>query len=377
LPLSHAHAQAGVRRKWNAMHDLGRILSAAAQLETESAALATIVRTTGSTYRRPGARMLITTGGEMIGAVSGGCLEEQVAHVAQEVLATGEAVLLRFDTTLLFGCHGLVEILVERLDRAGVDILGAVARRWTARQPCVIAVVFAASDNVGPHLGSYFVSKETASSLPWEAQRDALAVLEGGRSAQHAYPWGECFFEIVQPAIRLVIVGGGYDVLPLARLGRSLGWDVQMVVHPAEAVPAAEDRRLVASPADLAARLRPDPLTAVVLMEHHFGRDLAYLDALVSLPLPYLGLLGPRRRREQLLAALFESGHAPDAGALTKLRSPVGLDLGAETPEEIALSIAAEIRAALAQRSARPLRECRGPIHPPLDSATKAAPCAR
>ncbi len=134
---------------------------------------------------------------------------------------------------------------------------------------------------------------------------------------------------MIQPPIRLVIVG------PVARLGRGLGWDVSVVAHPGERSPAEGLAGVaewhVASPAALAAQLRPDACTAVVLMTHHFGRDLAFLDALLPLPLAYLGLLGPRKRREQLLAELAETRASFDPGSLSTLHSPIGLDLGAES----------------------------------------------
>lgn len=346
------------------MHHLCRIHGFSA----EPAALASIVRTSGSTYRRTGARMVVAADGKVTGALSGGCLEEEVITSARAVIATGKPCLLRFDTRLTLGCDGRVEIFVEPVS----GLFSFIARRMVARETCLVTTVFEVIGDDAPPLGSSCLGTDDGNALPWGALEDGRAALAAGRSARHRYAWGECIFDVIHPPIRLVILGVGHDVVPLAKLSASLGWEVRVVAHPGERSPAdgllGVADLLVTSPARLADELRPDAFTAVVVMTHHFGRDLAFLDALLPLPLPYLGLLGPRKRREQMFAALAETSAAFEPAALGKLRSPVGLDLGAETPEEIALSIAAEIRATLSGRTGRPLRECKGPIH--------ANPCA-
>jgi len=294
-------------------------------------------------------------------------LEETIAERGTEAIASGVPQKLAFDTRPLLGCDGMVEVLVERLSTSDLDadLLGYVGRKMTARQPCLVATVFATGAD-SPPLGSYWREADLESSFPWEARQDVREALESGQSHVATYAWGECYFDIITPPIRLVIVGTGHDVPPLESLGRTLGWDVAVISHPAERQSDPSDALnavTIAGPADLAAQLRPDPYTAIVLMTHHFGRDFAYLDALLPLPIPYLGLLGPRKRREQMLVQLADIREGFDPGLLAKLHNPAGLDLGAETPEEIALSIVAEIRATIGGRTANPLRDCKGPIH--------------
>ena len=177
-----------------------------------------------------------------------------------------------------------------------------------------------------------------------------------------------------------MILGAGDDARPLWAFARELGWEVLVVRHPqadASAAFAAAAELRVAAAEELQTFLQPDAQTAAVVMTHHFGRDLACLQALLPLRLPYLGLLGPRRRREQLLAEVANRHDAFDPDALRNLRSPAGLDLGSETPAEVALAITAEIRAVLAGRSGRPLRDLKRGIHDDPASSRAAAPPLR
>ncbi len=357
------------------MSEILRLLDFADAHPSESLALATVVQTRGSTYRRPGARMLIAGSGETIGAVSGGCLERDVAEHARAVLADGQARLLAYDTRLTLGCNGVVEILVEKMAGANGEVLGALRKQMARREAGLLATAFSGSRLP---LGSYALR---APCFPVEWEEGGAAILLAGRSAWRAFDDGqtEVFFGWVPPPIRLLVIGTGYDVVPLVRLAGELAWEVFIIGHPGDAgaysgLPGVEEMS-VSQPEELGARLRPDAFTAAVLMTHHFGRDLAFLHALLPLGLPYLGLLGPRKRREQLLIALAENGGALDSAALAALRSPVGLDLGGEAPEEIALSILAEVRAVLAGRAGAPLRESKVGIHDETPWTTAAAPC--
>ncbi len=306
--------------------------------------------------------MLVASSGESSGAVSGGCLERDVVEHARAVIATGEPRLLTYDTRLTLGCNGVVEIFLERVPGPGGDVIEYLRDQMFARKPAVLATTFTGD----VPLGSY---PHQANALPPEWSDEVRAVLRSGRSALRtlAGTGSEVFFGRIEPPIRLVVLGTGYDVVPLVRLAKEMGWEVQVIGHPGDAG-AYRDffdtaELIVSDPRELATTLRPDPFTAAVLMTHHFGRDLAFLDSLLPIGLPYLGLLGPRKRREQLLAALAENGTVPEPALLTNLHNPAGLDLGGETPEEIALSIVAEIRAVLAGRAGGPLRDRAAGIH--------------
>jgi|SRR5436190_9940875 len=277
---------------------------------TQSFALATLVKAQGSSYRRPGARMLICSDRTTAGSLSGGCLEEAVAARALEVLGTGIPSLMKFDTRLRFGCNGSIEILVEMADSS---FLSQIAAHIKARSRYRIATLFG---KPGEKSGSRIL-------LPNETAP------------------GGAFVQQLQPPIQLILFGHGPDTAPFFSFAKTLGWNIIEVDEASDLPQRVDDR------------------SAVLVKSHNYGRDFAALQRLLSLNLRYLGLLGPRQRRDQLLHALMEAGVAIDS----ELFSPAGLDLGAETPEEIALAIVAEINAVFADASGESLRDRKAPIH--------------
>jgi xanthine dehydrogenase accessory factor len=294
----------------------------------EPLALATLVRTRGSSYRRPGARMLICGDGSTAGSLSGGCLEEEVARRGMEILRGGSPELMSFDTRLRFGCNGSIDIFVERL-RDG--FLPELTDRFSQRRTCRVATLFAGSTE---NLGTRIISV------------DAPA------------PPG-AFVQEIEPAIRLLIFGEGPDSAPLRAFAEILGWEVVEIDQPA----------------DLA--LHADARTAAVVKSHNYGRDFAALVQLLKLELPYVGLLGPRKRRDQLLNAVLDEGIVVSA----EVFAPAGLDLGAETPEELALALVSEIQGTFAGATAASLRNRKAPIHgwnvarrQPIEAWTASAP---
>jgi xanthine dehydrogenase accessory factor len=276
----------------------------------EPSALATLVRAHGSSYRRPGARMLICSDGSTAGSLSGGCLEEEVVRRAVDVLRTGAPVLMSFDTRLRFGCNGKIEIFVEAVNE---NFLGGIAATIEERCDCRAATVFAGSEE---KMGSRILS------------RGDLAP-------------AEAFIQEIKPPIQLVIFGDGPDSSPLKSFAEILGWSVIEAAQASE-LPSSGDWR-----------------TAAVVKSHNYGRDFATLRHLLPLNLGYVGLLGPRKRRDQLCNALLDTGVAIDS----ELFAPAGFDLGAETPEEIALAIVSEIQSVFAETSGESLRNRRAPIH--------------
>ncbi|MGI8437035.1 MAG: XdhC family protein [Chthoniobacterales bacterium] len=271
----------------------------------EPFALATLVHAEGSSYRRPGARMLIAADASAIGALSGGCLEDEVVARAREVLRTGAPSLMEFDTRLRFGCNGRIEILVEWVRGEFLDALTAALRE---RRNCRALTHTAAGTRM---------------------LREDEPAPEGG------------FVQLIEPAIQLLIFGDSPDSRPLRALGDLLGWTVREIAQTVD-LPTALDSR-----------------TAAVVKSHNYGRDCAALRHLLPLGLRYVGLVGPRRRRDQLLGDLLDSGAEVEG----ELFAPAGLDLGAETPEEIAVAIVAEIQEVFAEASGEPLRDRKTPIH--------------
>jgi xanthine dehydrogenase accessory factor len=291
------------------MRDLRDILRLFELHRGEPFGLATLVRTHGSSYRRPGARMLICEDGVTAGSLSGGCLEDEVAHRAQEVMRDGTPALMSFDTRLRFGCNGRIEVFVERVQE---NFLAALSENFNERRSLRAVTVFAGSGGLGTRLV--------------------------GREAQ--VPAGS-FVQEIEPAIRLLIFGEGPDSISMRAFAEILGWEVIEVDQPAELSNHADAR------------------TAAIVKSHNYGRDFAALCHLLKLNLPYVGVLGPRKRRDQLLNAVLDEGIAIDA----EVFAPAGLDLGAETPEELALALVAEIQAVFAGASAESLRDRKAPIH--------------
>src|SRR5438046_9189745 len=279
------------------MKALQQIIRRVAEDPSRPWALATLVQTEGSTYRKPGARLLVDSDGGTLGVLSGGCLEEEIGRHGRKVIADASPVLLSFDTKRLYGCDGRLKILVEPVPAAGqngnlITKIGALLRN---REVCRIRTCFE-----GEALGSELLPSDVLL-----AERRGL------------------FIETVPLPVRLLLFGTGPEIEPITQLAGNLGWMVERFGHPAE---LAED-------------LRPDAQTAAIVMTHNFGRDLLALDRLLPLQLPYVGLLGPRKRHAELLARLSEYRSLDFNADGRTLFAPAGLDIGSEAPEEIALAI--------------------------------------
>jgi xanthine dehydrogenase accessory factor len=325
--------------------ELSRILEAIEQHRATSRpmALATIVATTGSTYRHAGARLFIPAEGEPIGNISGGCLEDDVARIGREVMRSGEPRLASFDLTADedavwgygLGCNGSFEVFVEPAD-------GALAVADGLRHDRGLLTTVISGPDAGTHR---FQADAPGFDTPRVSEEDGARVLE----------------EPIQPPMRLIVCGAGHDAIPLVRQAAELGWrvtlaDVRRGLLKAERFPGASDF-CDADPEGAAAAMHPDARTAVVLMSHNYLRDIAYLGSFLGCQLAYLGVLGPRGRTEQMLGELGQPN------ALARLHAPAGLDIGAEGPEEVARAIVAEILAVTRGRTGGSLRDRGGSIH--------------
>lgn len=310
--------------------------------------LATLVTVEGSSYRRPGARLVVMSDGTRIGSISGGCLEEDVIARADRVRRTGSAEVVVYDTTsendlvwgVGLGCHGIVRVLLEKLPPKP-SWATALADNFRSRRHTPLAV---------QHRGD-------------DPAKFGTRPASGHESAEDP----NLFLDIVQPPTSLIIFGAGDDAQPLVRFGKELGWhvtvaDPRSAFATAERFPAAD--ALIAAPADqLVSRLAPGPDVLAVVMTHHYVHDVPLLRDLLSRPLAYLGLLGPKKRAEKILSDLAAQGLVITSDVRRRLHAPVGLDLGADSPEQVALAILAEMQATLGGRDARPLRDRTVPIH--------------
>ena len=321
------------------MHERHAILALwnAACAQGEAAVLATVVEVKGSAYRRAGARMILTSDGRSAGILNGGCLDADLWMRARQVMEKPRAQLAIYDTQssqdivfgLGLGCRGVVKILLEPIRDLSWLRDGAVA--------------VAAFE--GAQLGTRAGEDENFDSRP------RIAATATGRA----------FIERLEAPQPLLIFGAGADATPLAQMGESLGWNVQVfdprAPHPAR--PVHVEAQFVAP--EKLGELRILPGAACALMTHNFLHDLEILKQLLPSEATYIGVLGPRRRTEELLGKLGSetlfAPFAPTAGQLEKLYAPIGLDIGAETPAEIALAIVAEVQKIRRDKSGASLRE--------------------
>ncbi|MEK7877300.1 MAG: XdhC/CoxI family protein [Pseudomonadota bacterium] len=370
------------------MKEIREILDQISGLEIgEKAVLATVVDLKGSGYRLPGARMLIRANGDAVGTVSGGCLEADVMERAKRVLKSGLAEVFTYDTTadensvfsLNMGCRGVMRILLEAVDGTS-EIIAALRSVRTTRQPTASAVLIAIQGPSRLAIGSrIFLSNSGPTDpidtcglcLPFPTLCEDLYTFSGSSSYETiryetADGVVEFAFESLKPSVRLLIFGAGADAVPLADAAYALGWQTAVCDHrPAflnrERFAAADELLMAAR--DSTPQFTSDKLTAIVLMNHNYDRDKALLPQALRSHAFYVGALGPKKRTSQILDELNAAGESFSGVELARLRSPAGLDIGADTPEAIAISMIAEIQSVFRKRSGGPLRDRQAPIY--------------
>ena len=380
--------------------DISAMLAVWAACADHRGALATVVYVKGSAYRRPGARMLVTSDGRSAGMISGGCLEDDVREHAAKVIASGEPRIVTYDSTapddivfgLGLGCNGVVKVLIEPVGAAAPDSecdpLTFLAVCHDRRQSGRMATVFSsengpASARPAARLIRWPDGHITANFEDPVLRAQLLRTLDdtnGRRAAIRQIPCevGGRFgalFETIAPPTSLLIFGAGDDAMPLAQLAKQIGWHVTVIdARPAyakaERFPSA-DAVLCVQPDAIAqhAQIALAPQAIAMVMTHSFTRDKEILRTLVPRKLRYTGVLGPHVRTQRLLDELASEGATFTAEMIERLHGPAGLDIAAETPEEIAISIIAEMRAVLGRRNSAPLAQRIGSIHEPVDEA--------
>lgn len=360
------------------MDERDRLLRAA---RAEAAAgrsfsIATIVATRGSTYRHAGTRLLVRSDGSWEGNISGGCLEAEVVGLASQVLSDGRGRTVTFDLTADeeaiwgwgLGCDGAIDVVVQPPEhaRALVHLLDEYV---DTRSEGVLGTVLESPDGpevVGSHLGFWRGDASEVLDSVDDLGRAAREVLEHGRSTVHhvdrASGTLRVFLEHVKPQPRVIVCGAGHDAVPLVRFVRELGWrptvvDDRSTFLSRDRFPGAHLVRT--SPSGTTPPIEVDRHTYIVIMSHNFLRDLDHLARFLGGPAAYIGVLGPRRRLVRLLEDLAKRDIEPSSEDHEKLHGPAGLDIGAETPEEIAWAICAEILARSRGRHGSPLRHRR------------------
>lgn len=360
-------------------HEFADLVASLDQLKASGfaggAALATLVRTNGSVFRRAGTRMLVHGDGRVVRGISAGCPEADIVERAREVITAGEAKLLQYDrehgydALMELGCGGEMEVLLEPLKSVSdLRFADAAAHCLQARESGTLMTVFATEGRCMPQPRRLLWSERLVLdelNNPRSADAvlsQALSGTTGNAARLDEVSTGDgrvqVLVERLEAPIRLVLIGVNTTTIALSNMARSLGWNVQVIDHrddtPVAAIPDGVSL-LCANAGKMEKLLRFDSRTAVLVMTHNLERDLEYLHVLRSQPLLYLGAVGSRTRAEKMRSAIGDTR--------TPLCAPAGLDIGSETPEEIALSIAAEIQGAVHGRKGERLSLGAGPIH--------------
>lgn len=315
----------------------------------QSCVLATVLKTQGSSYRLPGARLLLMQNGEKAGSISGGCLEDELVRKAWWFTENGP-MIRRYDTTpdgeiaaeYGLGCNGIIYVLLERVTPDSCRTLDLLEHVNTSREPVSVTHILSPAEHIGTRFNN-----------------DVPVLAE------------ETFVETLAPPVRLLLCGAGEDAIPLHRLAHFLGWDICIYdgrTHYARPERFPFARQITLREPDARLEYPSDRWTVGVIMTHSYAQDLSFFTELVGLDLAYLGILGPQKRTLQLLA---DAG-LPAAGAGGDLHAPMGLDIGADGPEQVALSVIAEIQATLNRRDGGQLRKRSGSIHADTPVSTAA-----
>jgi xanthine/CO dehydrogenase XdhC/CoxF family maturation factor len=365
------------------MKDFKAVVTAYRKIDfaQRKAALATVVRVHGSSYRSPGARMLITDDGRWTGSISGGCLEGDALRKARQVMNDGKALTITYDTReesnqnlgISLGCNGVIDVLFEKIDPADKEnpilFFEKIIDHAT---PLALATVFSSqhigkkwlvdSDNkkiTGQEISEESVSLHLRSLFTTKKSETRTLFIQGTEA--------DVFFEFIQPGISVMIFGGGFDARPVSQLAKSLGWNVHVtdecVAHIAPAFFPEADKLSLCHRDFIDRDFAITPYTACVLMSHNYEYDRDVLRKILKTETPYIGILGPRKRFDKIQEEFLKEGIVLSDHDLHRIHSPIGLDIGAEAPDEISVSIVAEIQSKFAHRKGGFLKDLSGPIH--------------
>lgn len=327
----------------------------------KAAVLATVVHLEGSSYRRPGARMLVLEDGMMIGAISGGCLEGDALKKALLTFSDQRTRLITYDTSdeadatvgIQLGCEGIIQVLFEYINQSNSsNPIELIRKVISKRQKAVIVTLFDLKNKQAAHLGTCQIFEQAA-----------IDILPGKLKQFSA----DALVQYIEPSISLVIVGAGNDAIPLMKMATILGWDVKVVdgrqTHAKEERFINACQVLVSKPEKVLEQLDIDNRTCFVLMTHNYQYDLQMIKALLPVDIAYVGLLGPKKKFNRIIEDLHKEGVIPTSEQLAKIYGPTGLDIGAENAEEIASSIIAEIQAVMNGRHGTMLKLKSTQIH--------------
>lgn len=345
-------------------------------------AVATVVHVDGSSYRRPGARMLVNDEGMITGAISGGCLEGNALQKALFAIAKQEPIVVTYDTSdeedrsigVQLGCAGIIKVLFEPINVAKPDNpIELIRKTLKSRLPSVLVTFYHLNNVQNAPTGTFLIT--AANNLPdplpaadGQQLNEAISICFSTATSQFtSYNNTHCFIEWVPPVTRLVIAGAGNDAIPLMQMAELLGWQVSVIdgrySHARPERFSAACQVVVTNAEAAFEKIDVDAFTVFVLLTHNYNYDKAILKWLLPLSSPYIGILGPKKKLNHMLDDLRAEGITISDAAMEKIYGPIGLEIGAETPEEIAVSIIAEIIAALRKKPGGHLRYKPTTIH--------------
>lgn len=359
----------------------------------KKSALAAVVHLDGSSYRRPGARMLVTDNGELTGAISGGCLEGDALRKAMLVLSQQQSKLVTYDTNdeddatigIQLGCAGIIQVLFEPINPNNQNNPIQLLRKVVSlRQKSVLVTLFSLEDKRNEHPGTCLLMEENGNisgTIPYHEFHDSImddvhAAMQQQDSSFKNYMGRNlsvtAFIEFLKPPVSLVVVGAGNDAIPMMQIADIIGWDVRVVdgrsTHAKPERFASACQILVSKPEKVLEQIPIDEQTVFVMITHNYNYDLAMLKALLQRKVTYIGMLGSKKKLDRMLNELHSEGMELSNEQLNSIYGPVGLEIGAETAEEIALSIIAEIKAALSVKTGGSLRNKQDVIHSRVDT---------
>ena len=367
------------------MKEITEILKAysEAKLTGKKAALATVVKVEGSSYRQPGARMLVTEDGSLTGAISGGCLEGDALRKALLSINQQQNKLITYNTSneddmelgLQLGCNGIVHILFEYIDEnVKNNPIHLLQQLQTERKPAVIGTLFSLKKQARQD-GTILFYRENTEPIyqvdnAVELLSEAKNVIESKNTTINRideYNEIEALLEYIAPPVSLVIVGAGNDVQPLAKMVEIQGWEITIAegraTHATKKRFPEANQIIIGKPEQVFENIAIDDQTYFILITHNYKYDLAMLKLLLQTNCHYIGILGPKTKLNRMLDDLFNEGIKVTEEQLSRIYGPIGLDIGAETAEEIALSIVAEIKAMMSGKRGTSLKYKTGKIH--------------
>lgn len=354
-------------------------------LKGESAVIATVVNIQGSAYRSAGARMLIRNDGRWLGSISGGCLEGDALRKAKQVMQNGSPMIITYDTTLdngdlgvNLGCEGVIDILFEPANDKNNNIIAFLFEILKNESACMLSSVIRSTKN------DYYLSQrillDDSRVIKSTIEDSNLLQLikthfknnqDQNKSTILNSDEADLLLEVIKPTENLLIFGGGIDARPVAELANKLGWNVSVFDDCiARIMPSFFPKTNLnnCSLEEINTKVKVEPHTAAIIMSHNYRYDLAAFKMLLSQDISYIGLLGPKKKSQQLVDDLEKENVKLTQKDFLRIFAPVGLDIGAETAEEIALSIISEIQAHFNNRNGGFLKNRKSPIHNRLEN---------